>query len=71
MPAAPITGRDIELIAVGFGCFVTAGVLLAGDSITLVHFRVQIFLFVGLVSLGLAWWDLRARGASLVDRDDR
>lgn len=61
MPPEPISGRDVELIAVGVACVLAAGWLGLGSATTGWQPAVIFALLAG-VSFGLALWDIRERG---------
>lgn len=54
-----LSGKDVELLVVGLVCLGLAGSSLFAPGPNLVAFA--IFAFLGLVSFGLAWWDVRRR----------
>lgn len=61
-PPELVTGRDVELVVVGVLCLVAAAWSgLAIRPLQLVP--VVIFLGLAAVSFGLAYWDVRSRGA--------
>ena len=68
-PPDPISGRDVELIAIGIICLVAAGtwVVLPGSPID--PRPPAIFVVLGVVSFGLAWWDIRSRGELSIPRN--
>lgn len=64
-----VTGRDVELLAVGVLCVAAAGGLLLEGSFGPVP--PLVFLALAATSFGLAWWDVRLRGGlSIAEEDD-
>ena len=58
-----ITGKDVELLGIGLLCLMLSGstVLYSWWSPKLV--AAAMFGFLGVVSFGLVWWDVRMRAA--------
>lgn len=69
-PSDLIDGRDVELIAVGILCLVGAGAWIVLPIGPIDWRPVVIFVMMGGVSFGLAWWDVRTRGELSVSTDD-
>lgn len=68
MPPELITGRDVELLVVGVSCVVAAG-WFGVLSRTPSWEPLVVFVSVGALSLLLAVWDIRARGALSITED--
>lgn len=56
-----ITGRDIELVVVGLLCLIGAGAWVGLTEFNLDPIPVLVLGFLGLLSLGIAWMDIRFR----------
>jgi len=68
MPPELITGRDVELITVGAVSLLAAGWF--GLLRQLNWIVVTLFIFLGSLSLVLAWWDIQSRVVFSSSRDE-
>lgn len=68
-PSDSITGRDVELFVVGLASLLAGGVMVGSidgpDGVV----PPLVFVFLGTVSLVLAWWDVRSRQGALEPAD--
>ena len=72
MPDEPeelIEGRDVELVVAGVLSLVGAGAWIVVPRGPIDWRPVVIFVMMGAVSLGLAWWDISSRGDLHAGRD--
>jgi hypothetical protein len=69
MPTDVITVRDIELFVVGSLCVVLMPILGVRADGSIDPVPVVLLLALGVLSFGLALWDIRTRGAEGVASD--
>lgn len=70
MPPELITGRDIELIAVGIFLLVAGGAWARRPDGSINLVPLGMFFLLAVLSFSLAWMDIRSRGGLSIPRGD-